>query len=458
MRYDAILIGAGMSSLAAALRLAMYDRRVLVLERHAVWGGLNSFYTLGGRPFDVGLHALTNWAPKAQKGALLTHLLRQLRIKHDELRLGEQSHSEILFPDCRLRFDNDTATLEEEVARHFPDQIDGFRRLSAEVAAYSLKETDVPDTTARALLPEYLSDPALREMVLCPILYYGSAMEDDVAWHQFLVLFRSIFLEGLARPEGGIRPVINLLIKRLKRAGAELRTNAGVKRVLVENGSARGVELDDGTVLEAETVFSSAGWVETMGLCGREVPRAEVGRLTFVESVSVLDRTPLELGHGATTSFFSTTPELNYRQPDELVDVRSGVISAPNNFASEEPLPEGILRLTFLANYERWCALDEETYLAEKERAADAAAESAALYGPDWRPHTVFRDVFTPRTITKFTGHVGGCVYGSPTKRLDGTTGVENLFLVGTDQGYLGVIGSMISGVSMANRHSLAPA
>ena len=42
MPYDTILIGAGMSGLAAGIRLAQFDQRVLVLDRHYLWGGLNS--------------------------------------------------------------------------------------------------------------------------------------------------------------------------------------------------------------------------------------------------------------------------------------------------------------------------------------------------------------------------------------------------------------------------------
>jgi hypothetical protein len=64
-------------------------------------------------------------------------------------------------------------------------------------------------------------------------------------------------------------------------------------------------------------------------------------------------------------------------------------------------------------------------------------------------------DMFTPRTIRHFTGHVNGCVYGHPQKRWDGTTRLENLFLCGSDQGFLGIIGAMLSGIAMANRHVL---
>jgi phytoene dehydrogenase-like protein len=64
-------------------------------------------------------------------------------------------------------------------------------------------------------------------------------------------------------------------------------------------------------------------------------------------------------------------------------------------------------------------------------------------------------DMFTPTTIRRFTGHANGAIYGAPRKQLDGTTSVQNLFLCGTDQGYLGIVGALVSGVSMANRHCL---
>jgi len=76
--YDVIIIGAGMSGLAAAIRLAYFERKVLVLERHYAAGGLNSYYALGGYQFDVGLHAMTNYVPPGTRGAPLTKICRQL--------------------------------------------------------------------------------------------------------------------------------------------------------------------------------------------------------------------------------------------------------------------------------------------------------------------------------------------------------------------------------------------
>jgi len=455
LRYDAIVIGAGMSGLAAALRLAQHDQKVVLLERHELWGGLNSFYTKGGRPFDVGLHALTNYAPAGKKGAPLTRVLRWLRIKHEELALGEQAFSEILVPGARLTFSNDLARLEAEVARAFPGECDGFARLVEWVRAYEVREDVEPGPSARALLARFLHESLLVEMILLPVLFYGSAREEDTDEQTFAILFRAVFLDGLSRPEGGIRRLLNLMIKRLKAAGAELRMGQGVRRVLVRDGRAHGVELENGEELQAPVVLSSAGRVETLKLAGQASPPADTGRLSFVESIWVLDRTPAELGHGAATSFYSTVPHALYRRPEGRIDAQSGVISSPNNFAASKPLPEGILRISVLADHARWVALGEPEYRRAKEEAATAAAEAVRTFLPEWRAHTVFQDVYTPRTIEKYTGHAGAAVYGSPRKALDGTTGIDGLVLVGTDQGYLGIVGAMISGVAMANRHVL---
>jgi len=469
--YDAIVIGAGMSGLAAGIRLAMYDRRVAVLDRHYLWGGLNSFYKRRGRLFDVGLHALTNFAPKGRKGVPLTKLLRQLRLRHADLKLGEQSFSELAFPGERLRFSNEFELFESEVARAFPGQVDGFRALTAEVMSYDSFSPPDPDLCARPILERHLSEPLLVEMLMLPMCYYGSAIPGDIAWYQFAILFKSFFDEGFARPEGGIRPLLDVLVKRFKDLGGELRMKCGVAEVLRDGDRAIGVRTDAGDELRAGQVYSSAGYGPTMELCGlgERVEPDDRGQLSFNETVIVTDRPPLEYpgqpdapGAGAAIVFFNDSETFDYSSPTAdgpdgswPVDTRSGVICSPNHYAAEEPLTEGVMRFTALSDPAHWDGLDEETYAAEKHRWSEALLDSAARFAPDPRPFEVDRDAFTPRTITRFTGHPLGAVYGAPNKRLDGRTSVEDLFLIGTDQGLLGVVGAMLSGISMANRHGL---
>lgn len=143
----------------------------------------------------------------------------------------------------------------------------------------------------------------------------------------------------------------------------------------------------------------------------------------------------------------------------ELVDLRTGVICSPNNFrydASDGELPEGVVRITAIADHQRWAGLDESRYRLEKLRWFDRVAESAVRFVPDYRRYAIDSDMFTPNTIRRFTWHDNGAVYGAPEEVLDGSTAIEGLYLCGTDQGYVGIIGSIISGVTIANRYCLA--
>lgn len=457
--YDTLIIGAGLSGLAAGIRLAHYDQRVAILERHTTIGGLNSFYRLDGRNYDVGLHAVTNFTPRGTKRGPLARVLRQLRFSWDDFELVPQIGSRIVFPQATLDFDNDPRTLETEIARTFPGQVDGFRRLVAQLADYdALDLAATASLSARAAMRAFIDDPLLIEMLLCPLFYYGSAREHDMDYGQFCIMFRSVFLEGFARPRAGVRPMLKLLVRRFKELGGELRLRAGVRRIRASDGLAAEVELDDGSRVAARRILSSAGWAETMRLCddAPSCPPGDAGQLSFCETMSVLNCPPRALGHDRAIVFFNDAPRLDWRKCAGLYDVRSGVICSPNNFQYEEPLDEGLIRVTMIANYDRWAELDEGEYRRQKELGYAASVASAVRFVPDFRAAVVATDMFTPTTIRRFTGHDQGAVYGSPTKHYDGRTHLKNLFICGTDQGFVGIIGAMVSGITMANQHGLA--
>ncbi|MDD2764155.1 MAG: FAD-dependent oxidoreductase [Opitutaceae bacterium] len=472
--YDVAIIGAGMSGLAAGIRLAHFGRRVCIFERHYAPGGLNSFYSIDGRKYDVGLHAVTNYVPRGVKGTPLGRLLRQLRIERDEFDLCPQKQSRVVFGPrggIELRFTNDRTVLETEIASKFPAQIDGFRRLLGALGSYDDTATEAPAMSARAVLRRYISDQLLEDMIFCPLMYYGSAQEQDMDFVQFGVMFRSIFLEGLARPHEGVRRIIRVLLEKYRAAGGERRMKCGVARIIEREGRAAALVLDDGGEITATHVLSSIGAEETMALCGPQAaahPPAAAGdaprRLSFIESIRVLKSPPADLGWGDDTIvFFNDSGRFEYTRPAGPVDPRSGVICFPNNFDFQDGgPPEGLLRITCLANYDRWAGLPEERYRAEKQHWLDETTRSARRFLPPVADETLVAatlatDLFTPRTILRFTGHREGAVYGAPHKIRDGHTHLSNLYLCGTDQGLLGIVGSMLSGISMANAHMLRP-
>lgn len=468
--YDVAIIGAGMSGLAAGIRLAHFGRKVCIFERHNAPGGLNSFYSIAGRKFDVGLHAMTNYVKPGVKGTPLTKLLRQLRIERDEFALCEQKQSRVAFGpggETSLRFTNDFGVFESEIATTFPAQIDGFRRLVALVRTYDDVSLDAAPESARDIVRRHITDPLLEDMLFCPVMYYGSASERDMEFGQFVIMFKALFLEGFARPFEGVRVVIRVLLEKYRAAGGERRMKCGVRRILTRDGRAAALLLDDGTEVTADHVVSSIGAPETERLLegagvqtGKAVPP---GRHSFVETITILNRQPRELGWGDDTIvFFNDSSRFDYGCPQDQVDVRSGVICIPNNFdfGSERDLPEGVFRVTCLANPAPWFALPDDAYAVAKRRWFAEVQASARRFLPSvddatLAAATVTSDMFTPRTIAKFTGHVNGAIYGSPRKIRDGATSLPNLYLCGTDQGFLGIVGAMLSGISMANYHIL---
>ncbi|QDU28548.1 Diapolycopene oxygenase [Anatilimnocola aggregata] len=459
--YDTLIIGAGMSGLAAGIRLAYFDQKVCICERHSTIGGLNSFYRLRGRDFDVGLHAVTNFTPKGAKKGPLAVLLRQLRMAWDDLALAPQIGSAVAFPGIELKFNNDPKYLQSEIEKLFPQQKDNFQRLLDKIAGYDDLNAEMFTLSTRQILGETISDPLLIEMILCPLMWYGNAREDDMDWGQFSIMFRAIFLEGMARPFRGVRLILKNLVRKFRELGGELKLRSGIAKIHVDGERAAGVVLDNGQELAAKVILSSAGVVETLRLCDdlSSAEPARAGQLSFVETVSVLDRSPQKMGYDRTIVFFNDSPKFHWQRPhDQLIDVRTGVICSPNNFRyapDEGELPDNMIRITALADFDRWQALSPEQYQLEKLRGYDAVVGSAVRFVPDFRSYVIDTDMFTPTTIRRFTWHDNGAVYGAPEKRLDGQTHLKNLFLCGTDQGYVGIIGSIISGISMANMHCL---
>lgn len=282
---------------------------------------------------------------------------------------------------------------------------------------------------------------------------------------QFVIMFKALFLEGFARPLEGVRVIIRVLLEKFRQAGGERRMKCGVSKIIERAGRAAALLLDDGSEITADHVISSAGFPETMRMCEpthTAEAEANTGALSFVETITIFRQAPATWGWGDDTIiFFNDSDSFEYARARGQVDLRSGVICLPNNFdyAGAE-LPEGVFRVTCLADYAAWAHLPEETYQADKARWDAEIQRSARRFLPAvdeavLRAELVTTDTFTPRTVRKFTGHLNGAIYGAPRKVRDGRTHLENLYLCGTDQGFLGIIGAMLSGISMANYHIL---
>lgn len=456
-KYDAVVIGAGMSGMAAAIRLGMFEKKVLLVEKHTIPGGLNSFYRRAGRNLDVGLHALTNAVAKGARGAPLTKLLKQLRLPYESLNLSPQTHSLISFPEMTLQFSNDFNEFDDQVKSEFPKEAEGWNKLVLAIKEFDEVNLNNRYLSAKATVATFIKDELLLEMIFCPLMIYGSAWEDDMDWSQFVIMFKSIYLEGLARPEGGVRTIINLLTNKLKELEVEVRYACEVTGIETTDGSVRALKLKDRKLgdieVETDLVLSSAGLPETIGLTTNSTIKANAGAMSFTETIMFMPKTPRDYNQNATLIFHNNREKYHYRKPSTLIDAQSAVICFPNNYHTPNN-EEGVARVTFMANYEQWAKLEREQYLEQKEIVFNQAKNLVTKYFGS-EPTINYQDTFSPTTVVRYTSHRSGAVYGSPDKTRDGRTDINGLVITGTDQGFLGIVGAMLSGISMANLHGL---
>lgn len=471
MFYDAVIVGAGPSGLAAAVRLAHFGLKVCLVEAHSRLGGLNSWHRVRGMEVSSGLHAFTNYRPDGK--GVLGKLLRQLRIKFADLKLFPQGKSSIRFPSATLHFDNQPDFFRQQVAETFPAEAGGFDRFRQLILATDEGELTARQTSARDVMSQYIGDPLLADMLFCPVMFYGnpggvgdgldaSRRRPDMDWLLFCVVWKCIFESGFSCPADGMRSIWEMLAARFQDDGGELRLAARVEALVVDAGKVTGVRLANGEDVAGRVVLSSAGTVETRRLLGHGADAGTSGGITIVEGVAILEKPASGTGLADTTVFYSFEDSLSFSAPEGLTERRNGVLCAMGNYQLPEEKKQHILKMSQLANYAAWKRLAPDAYKLAKSAAAGAMREDLARLGVDPGAlrrddgaYGFFDDMFTPLTLERFTGHAGGALYGSPVKSRNGSTECENLFLIGADQGFHGIVGAMLSGVAMANLHVL---
>lgn len=454
--YQLIIIGGGLSGLAAGIRAARFGRKVLILEQHWQPGGLNSYYFRRGFLLETGLHAMTNFAPPGIKHAPLNRLFRQLKLSRKDFVTHEQLGSEVIFPGHSLCFSNDPALLTEEIAREFPDAVDSFLHLVELVREYDPFAIR-PWISAREFVAGIIDNRRLEDMLLLPLMVYGNSEEHDMDLGQFVIMFQAIFLEGFFRPGETIKELLDMLVAHYQGFGGEIRYRSPVERIVRDKDRVIGVALQNGEELSCEVVLSTVGLPGTARLAQWPLDlEAYSGRMSFMETINML---PLagksSLKSDRTIIFYNHNEALVYCRPDEALDPSWGVICFPENFKGLPAADPFQVRVTNGANYDIWKAADQEQYnQMKKEWNARSAQEVGKIIG-NYQQDVVYVNSFTPVTIERFTSKAGGAVYGSPVKIKDGRTPFSNLFLAGTDQGYLGIVGAMLSGVTIANQQLL---
>lgn len=288
----AIVIGGGITGLATAGLLAREGHRVTVLEKQGEVGGRAGLWEHDGFRFDTGPswylmpevfdHFFALMGTSAAEQLDLVKLDPGYRVLFEEgepvtVRSG-RSESIQLFESiepgsgARLSRYLDSASDTYEMAKK--------RFLYSTFASFApLLRPDVLTrlpTLARLLLQSLhsraaktVADPRLRQILGYPAVFLGSS--PFVTPSMYHLMSHLDLTDGVYYPMGGFTRVIESIATLAADAGVEIRTSASVHRIVVQSGAAVGVECEDGTVLDADIVVSTADLHHTeTALLGRE--------------------------------------------------------------------------------------------------------------------------------------------------------------------------------------------
>ena len=291
--WDCIVIGSGMGGLSVASLLSQCrpNNRVLILEQHPYHaGGCCQAFEREGYRFGVGVHFVAAMQPDEKGG--MKKLVDVLAPEGDPIQWS-------LMPDMGItllgkrelkNFGSDDTT-EKNLIEKFPDEKRGIQKFFAMTrqGSTAFKRAIVLKTlprwmtslllntgldrlmdggfrkyakmTVADVVSSFVKDPNLRMMLEGITMAYGMAPE-KAPFIMHAVFFGKEFTANY--PTGGPGMIPEKISTAIKACGGDVRVNAPVASILIENKRAVGVQLLDGSKVRAKEIISDAGYVKTL--------------------------------------------------------------------------------------------------------------------------------------------------------------------------------------------------
>ncbi len=275
MSDPVVVIGSGFGGLAAAVRLRSMGHRVLILEARDQPGGRAGVFLRDGFSFDAGPTVIT--AP---------YLIDEL---FEELGRDRSDYVDLLPVDPFYRIDfhdgrsfdyvGDEERLMSQIREFNPQDVDNYQRLLKrirqifDIGYQELADVPfdqlwdmlkvVPDLvrlgsyrSVYSLVSSYIKDENLRQVfTFQPLLVGGNPFRVTSIYTLIHWLERKW---GVYFARGGTTALIHGLVKLLEDCDVELRLQAPVAELEVENGAVKAVQLESGERIPCKFVVSNA--------------------------------------------------------------------------------------------------------------------------------------------------------------------------------------------------------
>ncbi len=439
--YDVVVIGAGLGGLSVAVLLAKAGLSVLVVERHDRPGGYAHGFQRRQFHFDSGVHLVSGCSAQGYRNGSTIHKICQAAgIDAADLFLPIQSYARVVFPQFELALRaGETAFLAGLVER-FPQEADNLLsliRMCRLLAEESMLAEDILEmgrtvnvspvkllanlfryrrTTLAEGLDEFLQDAELKSVcaALWPYLGLPPAQLSFLYWANMMAGYT---YESAYYCQGSFQQYANQLAAAVENQGGEVLLNASVRRILVEQGRASGVVLENGQLIRAKTVVSNIDACMTAEMLQgcEHVPAKYCEKLAgmtpslSIFAVYLATDLPLASWQHSHESFFYDSFDHDAAYATTLAG-HSNWFSAtlPSlTDASLAPAGQNIMLLTSLCPFD----VGQSWRQAKPAFQADLLAKAERQF-PGLNDHLLFVESGSPRTLERYTLNQKGSAYG----------------------------------------------
>ena len=283
MRYDAVVIGAGIAGLSAALKLSAGGKKVLLLEKEPSAGGYASSFKRQGFTFEAAVHCVDSLGPRGEVRRFLEEQGVAAKLSFIELK----AFGRIIYPGREFTADFRSKSFARYLKDNFPSEEKGIDRFFLYLKNFYCRfdrfcASKLPDWLNLALLPfvcpgliilspqtleqflsRYFRDDKLKAIV-GDIWRFSGLPPAKLSALFFLLVFRGYYYEPTAYVKGGMRQIFLAMAEKLQENGSEIRYNTRVQKIITGAGRVKAVVSDRGEEFSCRAVISNANAIETL--------------------------------------------------------------------------------------------------------------------------------------------------------------------------------------------------
>jgi phytoene dehydrogenase-like protein len=436
-RKSIIIIGAGVGGLCTGIYGQMNDYQTRIYEKHKIPGGLVTAFRRKGYLVDVCIH----WLAGSGQGFHLHRYCNEVGLLEGRKFLNHDRYGVYYACDGRVvNFYCDPDRLEKHLLELSPEDAQVIHELAEGVRlGIRFKAPDLEQYEAGTLrwmkfvfsmlplvkdlqkwskltvgeLAGRFQSPLLKEALL-------NLFEPDFSvFYMILSQLGFMYKNQAGYPLGGSLPMALTLEKKYKQLGGQVHYQSKVDKILVENGRAVGVRLEDGCEQRADLVMSAAdGYTTIFKLLDGKFTDEKVRQR--YESWKPF-RSILYVSAGVVKEF----PDYPYSVEGNAFSLQKPVTIAgeehkmlPIRIRNEDPTfaPAGktVLTSAIFTDHAFWKALegDRLAYNAEKEKVVGAYLDALEQIWPGISPKVEMVNVATPLTFERITGNWQGSITG----------------------------------------------